>query len=319
MKKAKTTNGAQLPNDLDNLFQDYVGEWYKEHESEFETPDEVEKLVPELYEKWKDAPCEKLGGKSPQEAVNAVDSNALIEVFISACKEGEPSDLLLERITKDTAFMPQLKQIVSGDYDIKIKLYALNMLTDQDCDGEFYIDMIDSEGAEEEVKEYCVETLCDSADKVFEVLIDHAQKAKGEAQRDRYAEILSCSTFHDTRILDYLLGLLMSGRNDAYYVSLIGRHGDERAAANLYKLADKCDYPTYLEVKNAIEMLGGTLDESLRDWTDDPSYLALKRARGRQARSLFNAYGENDEKDTAHAHENEHHCCDCCDDDDDEK
>ena len=43
----------------------------------------------------------------------------------------------------------------------------------------------------------------------------------------------------------------------------------------LYRALDNCNYAEYIEIKNAIERLGGIVDDA-RDFSDDPTYILIK-------------------------------------------
>ena len=75
--------------------------------------------------------------------------------------------------------------------------------------------------------------------------------------------------------------LLSVDPNTAYVAELIGRYGDESLAADLYALLDTCDYVSFMEIRNAIEELGGTVDENYRDFSDDPFYQVIKADNNR--------------------------------------
>ena len=44
----------------------------------------------------------------------------------------------------------------------------------------------------------------------------------------------------------------------------------------LYRALDTASYADYIEIRNAIESLGGVVDDQLRDFTDDEEYKAIK-------------------------------------------
>ena len=126
------------------------------------------------------------------------------------------------------------------------------------------------------IKDQCLEMLCTRAESVKETLIARAEKTEDVGEIEMYLEVLSYCAPGDDRILRLLLKLLELDPNTAYAAGLIGRYGDDRAAEVLYPMLDTCDYATYIEVRNAIEELGGTVDDKYRDFSDDPLYRLLK-------------------------------------------
>ena len=126
------------------------------------------------------------------------------------------------------------------------------------------------------VKEECIETLCDSAEQIKEELLARAESTDDIGKMELYAEPLTFCEAGDDRILELLRKLLAYDPNIAYIAALMGRYGDERACADLYPLLDTCDYAEFLEIRNAIEELGGTVDKHYRDFSSDPLYAAIK-------------------------------------------
>ena len=88
------------------------------------------------------------------------------------------------------------------------------------------------------------------------------------------AEILLSSEM-DERTFALLCVLFSSGENIPLYSHYLGMYGDERAAEMLYRALDNCNYAEYIEIKNAIERLGGIVDDA-RDFSDDPTYSLIK-------------------------------------------
>ncbi len=64
----------------------------------------------------------------------------------------------------------------------------------------------------------------------------------------------------------------------ALYATYLARLGDERALDALSRVVNltDLDYLDYLEVRNAIEALGGQAPEDMRRFDGDPAYESLK-------------------------------------------
>ena len=64
----------------------------------------------------------------------------------------------------------------------------------------------------------------------------------------------------------------------ALFATYLGKLGDERALPVLMEAAEdeKTGYIDFIEIRNAIEMLGGTAPK--RDFYDDPDWEALHRS-----------------------------------------
>ena len=71
------------------------------------------------------------------------------------------------------------------------------------------------------------------------------------------------------------IGVQCVSERRALYAAYLGKLGDERALPELMRAAsdDRCGYVDYIELRSAIEQLGGELPE--RDFSDDADFQAL--------------------------------------------
>lgn len=74
-----------------------------------------------------------------------------------------------------------------------------------------------------------------------------------------------------------LVSYLYKGEDVALFARLLGSYGDERAIDVLKSFAEEyeLDYNEYMEVRNAVEELGGYFNDD-KDYSDDPFYRYLK-------------------------------------------
>ena len=79
--------------------------------------------------------------------------------------------------------------------------------------------------------------------------------------------------------LTILKELFEKSKNIPYIAGLIGKYGDERCAEFLYPALDNCNYLEFIEIRSAIEALGGVVDDTYRDFTDDEYYKAIKNLK----------------------------------------
>ncbi len=112
-----------------------------------------------------------------------------------------------------------------------------------------------------------------------------------------------------------LVGCLYRGEDVALFARLLGSYGDERAIDVLKSFAEEYDlnYNEFMEVRNAVEELGGDFDYD-KDYTDDPFYRYLKGLDDPDADSRRSPF-EDLFAQTPHDHDDE--CddpdCDCHD------
>ena len=94
--------------DFDKQFQKYLRQWLRTHKDEFQSADEVEARVPDLYEAWLNQPASWLEGETPNRYFYRYEQpEALVQALLRylAVGVGAP-DPLLDRLS---AFGKQLE------------------------------------------------------------------------------------------------------------------------------------------------------------------------------------------------------------------
>ena len=262
--------------DFDKNFEDYVIKWYDAHREELENDDELEDKMPTLYEEWANQPLEELSGLSPRLFFDNIDAPDLIKLMVSACDgAGNPSSLLLDKISEKRECVQGLQDIVRTSRNTKARIISANLLTEIGAEHplDVYAELICNEAADEGLREIAIEVMCEHADSVADRLYRLIPDANS-AQKGMIAEVL-VNAKRDDRTLRLLEELFALGDNIPFYAGLIGKYGDERASAMLYRALDTCNYMEYIEIKHAIERMGGIVDDT-RDFSDDPYYGVIK-------------------------------------------
>ncbi|MCH5351604.1 MAG: hypothetical protein J1F39_06530 [Clostridiales bacterium] len=264
--------------DFDKLFENYADKYYAEHEDEYDSPDDFARDLDLVYSTWATSPQEALGGIAPAAFFDNIPADELIDILKGSCAgDGNPSSLLFDRIAEEPSLMGELCSLARGTADEKLLTVTLSLIAELGGGtNEFYLDMLERTDVDSCVKDMCIETLCSRAEDVKGILIERAEKTDDVGMIELYAEVLSYCPLGDDKILKILVTLLNLDPNTAYIAGLMGRYGDDRAAQYLYPLLDSCDYATFIEVRNAIEELGGNVDDNYRDFSDDPLYALLK-------------------------------------------
>ncbi|MDR2202147.1 MAG: hypothetical protein LBP26_05230 [Clostridiales bacterium] len=266
--------------DFDKLFEDYLVSWYAEHESAFNSVDEMEELVPQIYEEWAASPCPQIGGIAPRAFFDNIASPAeLIDILIgTSTGDQNPCSLLMDRIAAVPECAAGLYAVIDGEYSPKQKLIAINLLRETDAPAplETFVKWLPLAGIDGGLKELAVEILAENADAVSGLLFPLLEGAD-EALKADLAEIL-VNAKKDDRTFALLTDLFASGYNPPLCAGYLGKYGDERCAPLLYKALDDCGYLEYIEIKNAIERLGGVVDDT-RDFSSDEYYAAIKNLR----------------------------------------
>lgn len=267
--------------DFDKLFEDYLARWCKAHEDEFDSVEDMEDMIPEIYEEWADSPSDQIGGVAPREFFeNITSADELVNMLIGTSAEDQnPCSLLLDRIAEVPECANELNKILKGNYGVQQKMIAVNLISEMNAPHplELYVSWISSKEVDSELKEIAIEILCDNADAAADMLFPLIGGADTEL-KTYIAEIL-CNAEKDERTYALLTELFETGDNIPLYAGYIGKYGDERSAAMLYKALDDCNYLEFIEIKNAIERLGGVVDDEMRDFSDDIYYKAIKNLK----------------------------------------
>lgn len=264
--------------DFDKNYEEYVMQWYDSHRDEL-GDDELEEKMPELYEQWANTPLAALENLSPRTFFDNIDAPDLVKLMVSSCEgEQNPSSLLLDRIAEVPSCAQGLRDVIRMSQNNKARIISANLLTEMESEHplDVYARLVCDEGADEGLRELGIEIMCEHADEVADTLYRMIPEAT-VAQKGMIAEVL-VNAKPDDRTLRLLEELFAQGDNVPFYASLMGKYGDERACAMLYRALDNCNYMEYVEIKNAIERMGGVVDDS-RDFTDDPYYNAIKNVR----------------------------------------
>lgn len=262
--------------DFDKNFEEYAIKWYDEHRDELENEDELEDMMPELYEKWAHEPIGELSGLTPAEFFDKIDPPTLVKLMLSACEGGShPSSLLLDKIAARQECAIGLVDIIRASRNCEARMISINLLSEMGAEHplDVYASFICDKDVDDDLRDLAVEIMCDYADRVADKLYKLIPSATFK-QKEIIAEIL-VNAKHDDRTFRLLEEIFASTENLAYHAALVGKYGDERAAAMLYRALDTCNYAEYIEVRNAIERMGGVVDDT-RDFSDDPYYIALK-------------------------------------------
>lgn len=272
MRKMKTI-------DFDEKFHKYYEKWLNENKGKF-TADELEDKVPEVYGQWLHAFDEQLGA-SVCDYLSGKSDGELIDMFIDSFEgDGDPSGALLDEIEGREACSEMLVSILEGNYSDEIKMHAANMLLEAgkaELATGIFTEWVLDPSAAPELRDVAVEVLAEYADKVKNELIVGIDGADFDT-KTLIAEVLIRAQ-KDEKTFALLTELFESGKNTALFAGYLGKYGDERAAATLYKALDKCNYLEFTEIRNAIEVLGGVVDDEYRDFTDDEYYKAIKNLK----------------------------------------
>lgn len=169
------------------------------------------------------------------------------------------------------------------------------------------------------------EYLLEDCDEIVDDMLEKFYVSEGETGK-MLIEILA-GYKGNPAIYMGLVSYLYKGEDVALFARLLGSYGDERAIDLLKGFAEEYElnYNEYMEVRNAVEQLGGYFDDD-KDYSDDPFYRYLKgldEPETDSRRSPFeNIFAPAEGADAEDGEDDECGCdddCDCegddCDDD----
>ena len=266
---------------FDEHFAEYMSEWMKNHEDNYANFDEMEDDMPRIYVAFLNTRARWLGNVTPGAYFTQFeDPKVLVDWLAQYCGEGVPvPDLLCEQIT--TVGRPCEKRLLEllkdGEAPEEARMIAVNLLREMDSTlpKMLYISwQLDRKG-QDELKDSALEALTDMGQCVVQPILQELPKANAEGE-EALLEVLS--HFPGNEQIFKLAIRLFRERKDrrALFAGYLAKLGDDRALPELTAAAqeDKLPYLTFIEIRNAIETLGGICPE--RDFDDDPEYEALR-------------------------------------------
>ncbi|MDR0425651.1 MAG: hypothetical protein LBH24_00610 [Clostridiales bacterium] len=265
--------------DFDKLFETYLKNWYRAHADDGMTPEELEDKLPEIYAEWAERPEALLSGETPAGYFAKIqDPGTLLALLIESGRTGEGAcALLIDRMAEVEGTTVLLARAIE-DGSIRGELLTETMNILVELSGKHplktYAAWLVEDGVDEGQRELAAEILTDHAAEAAPFLFPLIEAADDE-QCELLAQVLAAAP-KDERTYRLLERLFLSRRGLPLAASLIAKYGDERLVGVLYPALDDCNYMEFIEIRNAVEALGGTVDEDYRDFSDDAYYKLLK-------------------------------------------
>lgn len=269
------------PIDLEHLFHHYVADHL--HKAGKLDEDAAGEMAEKLYAEWADAPCAALEGCSPRAWFARLDTpEALVEALTAYARaDMEPPELLLDRFFDVGAICAAPLEVLARNAgeSAALRAQALDLLNGLDEARAVRV-ATDAVLAAQESDAFCelaAEILASRVDADVAARLLDGYDAAADFARTLILEAL-CNFPGDARVYERMLEMLKNRpeqRADA--ARLLGRYGDARAIEPLKALLDLTDigYYEYMEVRNAVEALGGEV-ENEREFYGDPDYEYLR-------------------------------------------
>ncbi len=264
--------------DFEQKFREYI-----ENRTANLNDDEIDEQVPRLYTKWLDTPADWLYGKSPNAYFSEMEAAELIKVLGKYLLDGisVPAPLLASIVDNQEQTHPLLNSLLinyDGEKSDAIKTAIVRLIAEMNFEHpySYYISVIKSADKVSDFSEACAEKLKDAGKKCLEEVFEAYKSVNCRYAADCFLDILANMPF-DERVYENILERFLFCEDDkAFYASLLGKLGEDKAIPYLLEALrlDSIKYYDYIAVKNALEALGSECDIE-RDFSGDKDYEKL--------------------------------------------
>ena len=266
---------------FDEHFADFTSEWMKSHQNQYANFDEMEEDLPRIYMAFLNTRASWLGSVTPGSYFTQFeDPKVLVDWLRAYCEEGVPvPDLLPEQIT--TVGKPCEKRLLrlleDEEAPDEARMIAVSLLREMESTlpKMLYINWQLNRIPKDELKDHALESLTEMGEAVVQPILQVFGQANAAGQ-EALMEVLS--HFPGNAQISRLAPKLFRERKEqrALFAGYLAKLGDDGALPELLAAAEDPDlsYLTFIEIRNAIEMLGGVCPE--REFDNDPEYEALQ-------------------------------------------
>ncbi len=268
--------------DFDKRFSDYTSQWMKEHKDEYKNFDAMEQDMPNVYMKFLNTPAKWLEGVTPGAYFTQFeDCKELVDWMTAYTEKGVPvPDQLLDRIVE--VGIPCEKRLVlllkNQEAPQEARMTAIGLLREMEsvAPRALYIEWTKNRKEKDELCDNALESLHQMGKAVVNQLTEVIGNATPAGQ-EAFLDVLSNYPGNE-KVFNIALALFGANvKKRAVLAGYLGKLGDERALPALVAASqeEKLPYLDFIEIRNAIEMLGGDAPE--REYDDDAGYSAMQR------------------------------------------
>ena len=266
--------------DFDRHFAEYTSQWVKDHSRDYKTLEAMEGDMPGVYLRFLNTPASWLSGATPGAFFEQYDDPAELvgwmkEYFLKRVPVPDP---LQERILNlGKSCEPGLMALLEdASMPVEARMTAVGLLREMGSGAPkaLYIAWQKNRRQRDELCDNALESLAAMGhDAVPDMLaaIDGCNRAGQEALLD----VLTVYPGNESVFLLALKFFEEEKKRRALFAGYLGRLADERALPALLQAAGEQNLPylDFIEIRNAIERLGGDAPE--REFHDDPGYEAM--------------------------------------------
>ena len=267
--------------DFDQHFSQYLSDWMEENQDTFDTHDQMKEEAPAVYERFLATPALWLEGQAPGEYFQQFsDPEELVAWMEEYLSEGvHVPDMLLNRVAElGLAAQDALYHLLLNlDAPMESRMLAISLLREIESDKpmDLYIRWQVTGEESPVISDNALESLEEVGEEAIPAMLEALPEATGSG-KEGLLSVLSRYPGYDI-VTDELMELFAQnpGRR-AILAAYLGRNMDARALPLLMEAAedDNTPYLDFIEIRNAIEELGGDAPE--REFNEeDSAYAAL--------------------------------------------
>ncbi len=272
---------------FDDRFADFASQWMKDHSKEYRNYDAMEADMPRVYMMFLNTPAKWLDGVTPGAYFTQFeDAKDLVDWLVEYTNKEIPvPDLLLEQI--QAVGKPCEKRLLallkdeSSAINEEARMTAIGLLRDMESTlpKMLYISWQLNREDHDELADNALDSLRDMGKAVVQPMLQelpHANRAGQEAFLDVLVNYPG-----NEQVFELAVRLFKENpMRRALFASYLAKLGDDRALPVLMEAAmdEKCKYMDFIELRNAIEMLGGEAPK--KEFYEDDEYAALRAMEG---------------------------------------
>lgn len=243
----------------------------------------IEKELMGMYLDWVQHSNEELDGFTPIEYVKIVDKSGNLFDYIEYMlnTEREVSDIVTDALVKrDDAIELVKKLLQSNDRNTLKYAFTVMFELDNSLVTDLCIDIIRSKDNNQEKIGACYEMLAEDNDEAVDKILSIMYEVDEDTQFI-FADILS-NYKNNENIFMWLVTMLYRGKDLCEVAQMLGRYGDNKAVnmINSFVLDKDLNYMEFIELRNAVERLGGEFEYE-KDFSEDEYYKKIVTDKGK--------------------------------------
>lgn len=269
--------------DLEELFMKSIREKVLSDKEKYSNVKVIEKELMGMYLDWVQHSNEELDGFTPIEYVKIVDKSGNLFDYIEYMlnTEREVSDIVTDALVKrDDAIELVKKLLQSNDRNTLKYAFTVMFELDNSLVTDLCIDIIRSKDDNQEKIGACYEMLAEDNDEAAEKILSIMYEVDEDTQFI-FADILS-NYKNNENIFMWLVTMLYRGKDLCEVAQMLGRYGDNKAVnmINSFVLDKDLNYMEFIELRNAVERLGGEFEYE-KDFSEDEYYKKIVTDKGK--------------------------------------